>query len=305
MAPHSKRTARPASIPPNRLVRHILEFLHEQDLPQGAHIGEQWLADHLRVSRTPVRVALKLLEEMGVLESRPHRGAFLCKPSGEIVAGATPSHDDDDDSLYLKVAEDRLTGALPIRFSEAELMRRYGLSRLEVGRLVRRMTQEGWLERLPGQGWEFLPVLESPRAYDQMYRFRMLIEPAALLQPHYHLTKQTFARLRAEQRAMLNGGLFRYSATETFRIGASFHEIVVAGSGDPFLTESIRRVNRLRRLMDYRTHVNRPRLVRQCKDHIGILDLLESGKVEAAADFMRRHIDRARKEKVKLAALPK
>jgi DNA-binding GntR family transcriptional regulator len=65
------------------------------------------------------------------------------------------------------------------------------------------------------------------------------------------------------------------------------------------------RVNRLRRLLDYRAHVNRPRLVRQCKDHLVILGLIEGNELARAADYLRRHIDRARREKVRLAAVPK
>jgi DNA-binding GntR family transcriptional regulator len=283
----------------HRLARQVLELLHEQELEAGSHIGEEWLAGQLRVSRTPVRGALRLLEKMGVLENRRHRGAFLVKPARELVIGGGPAPEEHD-SVYLKVAEDRVSGRLPVRFTEAELARRYRLTRPGVSRLLRRMMEEGWVERLPGHGWEFLPVLESPKAYDQMYRFRMLIEPAAVLQPNYRMSKQTIARCRKEQQAMLSGGILQYPSGETFRIGSTFHETIVAASGDPFLTESIRRVNRLRRLLDYRTHVNRARLVRQCRDHLLILDLIESGDLPRAADFLRRHIDQARREKVKL-----
>ncbi|HEY1329331.1 MAG TPA: GntR family transcriptional regulator [Casimicrobiaceae bacterium] len=298
-AARNSTTTAATSAASHRLARQILELLHENDLAAGSHVGEAWLAAHLRVSRTPVRAALKLLEQMGLLETRRHRGAFLVKPARELVVGGA-SHQDDDDALYLSVAEDRVSGRLPARFTDAELARRYGLTRLGVGRLLRRMMQEGWVERLPGRGWEFLPVLESPKAYDQMYRFRMLIEPAAVLQPSYRLSRQTIARCRKEQQAMLGGGILQYASSETFRIGSTFHETIVAGSGDPFLIESIRRVNRLRRLMDYRAHVSRARLVRQCKDHLVILDMIEHGDVQRAADFLRRHIDRARREKVRL-----
>jgi DNA-binding GntR family transcriptional regulator len=211
---------------------------------------------------------------------------------------------DEQESLYFRIGEDRLTGRLPQRFTETELMRRYKVTRAQVGRLLRRMSHEGWVERLPGQGWEFQPIFDSPKIYEQGYRFRELIEEAALLEPGYHLDSQTIARLRAKQKAMLEGGLLRYSRAETFETSASFHEAIVAGSGNAFLIDTIRRINRLRRLLDYRTQFDRARLVQQCREHLTLLDLIEARNFGRAAEFLKHHIDVARQLKVGLTLAP-
>ncbi|MEI6283393.1 MAG: GntR family transcriptional regulator [Alphaproteobacteria bacterium] len=61
----------------NRIASQIVERVRAQRLQAGEHLGEQDLADAFRVSRSPVRVALKLLEHMAVVQRRPNQGFFL------------------------------------------------------------------------------------------------------------------------------------------------------------------------------------------------------------------------------------
>jgi DNA-binding GntR family transcriptional regulator len=163
------------------------------------------------------------------------------------------------------------------------------------------MQHEGWLERLPGHGWEFQPTLSSPEVYEQSFRFRLLIEPVALLEPGYVLAPDVIEQLRNQQQAMLDGGIFSYTRSHTFQIGASFHETLVAGAQNPFLLDSIRRVNRLRRLMEYRITTGRSRMIQQCKEHLALLELVESGDLEAASQFLRKHLEGAQAQKLGLA----
>lgn len=284
---------------PSKLAQQILAYIADNRIKQETHLGEVRLAAHLKVSRTPVRAALEFLAGMEIVEKRPNKGYFVKADPGSLAS--KPLVDEStEDLIYYRIVEDRLSGVLPERISELELMRRYGVTKSWLINLLRRMSQEGWIERLPGKGWEFLPVLISEEAYDQMYQFRMLVEPAALLQKDFSLSPADLARLRALQRAMLDGGILRFSRAETFQIGAQFHETIVAGSRNPFFVDAIQRMNRLRRLLDYRTHSDRSRLVHTCKEHLDLLDLIEAGKLQEAADFLREHIDYERRIKVPL-----
>jgi DNA-binding GntR family transcriptional regulator len=286
---------------PDRLATLIVERARTLRLDPGDHLTEQDLADSFRVSRTPVRAALRILERTGVLEQLPNRGFFLRRAIDRLPGRELPFDESPDDLIYFRIAEDRLAGRLDIRFSEAELARRYELSKSRLARLLARMSREGWLERLPGHGWAFQPVLTSRDAYEQSYRFRILIEPAALMEPGYRVDKANFERVRAQQRAMLDGGIRRFSSVETFQIGATLHEALVAASGNIFLIDAIRRVNRVRRLIEYRIHKDRGRLVRECTDHLHLLDLLERGERAEAAAFLRKHLERVRNTKLDIA----
>jgi DNA-binding GntR family transcriptional regulator len=78
----------------------------------------------------------------------------------------------EEDSLYLQVAEDRLSRKLPDKVSESQLMRRYGVGRTSIQRLLYQICQEGWIQRRQGHGWEFQDTLSSARGYEEAYRFR-------------------------------------------------------------------------------------------------------------------------------------
>lgn len=285
---------------PRHLADQIVERARRDCLAPGAHLAEQHLAAAFGVSRTPVRQALQLLEADGIVERCRHRGVFLRRlPKPPRHASEAPA---GDDPIYFRIADDYLAGVIGPRVVESDLLRRYRLSRAQLMRLFARMAREGWLEKSPGQGWTFLPILRSSETYAQSYRFRMLIEPVALLEPGYRLDAAEIARLRAEQRAVLDGGWRNFSRAETHRIGAQFHEAIVAGSGNPFLIDSLRRVNAMRRLVEYRIHRQRAWLVKVCEEHLRLLDLIEAGELAAASAFLRAHLQDARVTKAPLAA---
>lgn len=284
---------------PHQLAHQIVERARRDGLGPGAHLAEQTLAEAFGVSRTPVRQALDLLEADGIVERRRHRGVFLRRLPKPARRGADARQ--GEDPLYFRIADDYLAGTIGPRVGESDLLRRYGVSRAQLLRLFARMVREGWLEKSPGQGWTFLPILRSSETYAQSYRFRALIEPVALLEPGYRLEPATLSRLRAEQRALLDGGWHSFSRAETHRIGAQFHEAIVAGSGNPFLIDSLRRVNAMRRLVEYRIHRERDWLVKVCEEHLRLLDLIEAGRLTDASAFLRIHLQDSKVTKSSLA----
>jgi DNA-binding GntR family transcriptional regulator len=285
---------------PTQLASQIVELLRTAKRLSGEHLSEQEFADAFRVSRTPVREAFRLLEDMSVLEKRPNRGYFLLRDADALEHQHLQAGESEE-RVYFDIAADRLSGALPERFTENQLMRRYDVSRSRLVKYLLQMQHEGWLERLPGHGWEFQPTLNSPEVYEQSFRFRLLVEPVALLEPGYNLSQDSIAQLRAQQKAMLDGGIFSYSRSHTFQIGATFHETIVAAAQNPFYLDAIRRVNRLRRLMEYRLTAGRSRMIQQCKEHLALLDIIESGNYREASAFLRKHLEGAQTQKLGLA----
>ncbi|WP_049792659.1 GntR family transcriptional regulator [Polymorphum gilvum] len=53
------------------------------ELAPGTQLDEMGLATRFRVSRTPIREALRLLETSGLVELKPHRGCFVASLSAE------------------------------------------------------------------------------------------------------------------------------------------------------------------------------------------------------------------------------
>ncbi|SFJ54821.1 DNA-binding transcriptional regulator, GntR family [Halobacillus dabanensis] len=50
-------------------------------LVAGQRVTEEWVGKELNMSRTPIRAAFNRLENEGLIELIPHRGAFVCDPS--------------------------------------------------------------------------------------------------------------------------------------------------------------------------------------------------------------------------------
>jgi DNA-binding GntR family transcriptional regulator len=169
-------------------------------------------------------------------------------------------------------------------------MRRYGLSRPELQRLLDRTVAEGWMVRMPGYGWRFAETLSSPEAYKQSLVFRGAMEPAAITQPGYRLPSSIVERLRQRQLRILGGELERMSLSEVFQSGCEFHEEIMRGTDNSFFVEALKRVNSIRRLFAYRTFADGPRMRRHVEDHLRLIDLLEAGRNADAAKLMLRHL---------------
>ncbi len=286
--------ANPASSPSPltaQIAAQVIGYLQDQGLTVGAHLSEQRLADEFRVSRSPVRKALALLEDQGIVAQEPRRGYFVRKlPSASNLRGTARGPRDLEEN-YLRIADDRLAGRLADDVTESALMRVYGLPRRELQRILHRMEKEGWVERKPGHGWMFVALPDTVEAHGQSYRFRMLFEPAALLEPGFRINRPEFERIRRDQQMLLDGGIGRLSRAKLFELGSDFHETLMGFSGNRFMTDAIKRVNGMRRLLEYRAHYDRERIAGQCREHLQLLGLLERGDREAAARFLKRHLD--------------
>ena len=283
---------------PAQIASMIIDFVRDQKLVQGDHLPAQTLADTFRVSRSPVNKALELLEQRHVVRRESNRGFFLVLDSDAIPTYSNAAtNTEEGEEVYFQVADDRLSGRLPDKVSENEIMRRYKLSRGEAVKMFNRMAREGWVDRLPGKGWAFLPTLDSGTAYQLAYLFRIALEPAAILQPSFAVNRSAFRRAREQQQALLDGAYMTLSRAELFQINSGFHEMIVECSNNVYFIESIRRVNASRRLAEYRKTLDRSRLVGQCLEHIHILDLLEAEDYPKAAEFMKFHLEFALKLK--------
>jgi DNA-binding GntR family transcriptional regulator len=66
----------------------ILQWIREGDLLPGSRIIETRIARRLGVSQAPVREALRTLETLGVVESRPHQGTRVRRASKKELIDA-------------------------------------------------------------------------------------------------------------------------------------------------------------------------------------------------------------------------
>jgi len=273
-------------------------------IPVGDHLSTQKLADQFGVSRSPVREAMQVLADQQVLEQHANRGFFV-RPLPEIPGRADDLVElPDEADEYQRLADDWLVDRIPGEVTELFLRDRYRLTKTQLTDLLMRAVREGWAEPKPGYGWRFLPVAKTPEAFEQIYRFRMLIEPAAMLEPGFRGDRQVLAEQRRIQEAMLASDIATLPAERLLHNGSLFHEELIKLSGNPFFHRALLQVNQMRRLLEYRARVDRQRLRVQCTEHLEILERLEQGDMAEASYLMRRHLGGAlaRKSPVVLAA---
>ncbi|MDO5614094.1 MAG: GntR family transcriptional regulator [Paracoccus sp. (in: a-proteobacteria)] len=272
------------------LASRIAAHIRAQNLRRGERLTERRLAEQFRVSRSPIRAAMKQLAAAGVLKATERSGYQILDADAAVALSDRQPATDPDEQLYLTIARDRVQGRLPDRISENEFLRRYDLTRGQLGRLLRRMSQEGWIERLPGHGWEFQPLLTSLESYRDSYRFRQLIEPAGLLEPGFALNRPALEQRLEQQEWLVAGGIWSVSDARLFDLNSGMHETLMECSGNLFLIDALRRVDRLRRLFDYGQTLDRDSARDRCVEHVHLLQLVLAGKNADAADYLRAHL---------------
>lgn len=276
------------------IASQIVELIQTEGLETGSHLPAQMLADRLRVSRSPVNEALALLHEKGIVRRERNRGFFVAQAVtgslADIVGQLGLPESDVVTSTYFRIADDRLKGLLPDDFTELLIKNRYELTNAQLNAVLGRIAREGWAERKPGYGWQFSSMLTTPDSLLQSYRLRIALEPAALLEPGYRLDPKIIERCRAAEHHLLAGGIETDTADQIHDRGVRFHESLVEASGNSFFIDTIRRVNRVRRLLSYRSTQNRARYVEHCKQHLHILALLEQERNDEASEALREHL---------------
>ena len=278
-----------------KLAVQIAEYIRDNDLREGDHLTELGLAEALNVSRTPVRAALEYLSVLQVVAPRPRRG-FKVTASAAALSELTEEaagQSDEEEELYLKVAADYVGHRLPEQFSEADMMRQYAVGRGVLLRVLQRMAREQVIERNPGYGWRFAPLLRSMESHDESYRFRTVVEPAALLEPTFVLDRAWAARCRRDHEAILATPAGRVSMVRFFEVNAEFHASLAGCSGNHFFHQAVQLQNQLRRFLSYSWTYGQERIAASCHEHMEILTALEADDREWAATLMRRHLDLA------------
>ncbi len=269
-----------------RLARSIADILRSDGLTPGAPVNQMALAARLGVSRSPVRAAMQLLGRAGVVRL-DGRGAQLADPHVRL-----PFDDETDprDMLLAVIARSRQDGDLPDSVTEADLMRRFGAARTEVAAALRQLAELGVAERKAGFGWRFLAGAEGSADRAASYRFRLLLEPAALLEPDFHADPEWLSDMRKAHQRYLARRWRAADAIDFFEMNAAFHLGLVAFSGNRFLIQATEQQNALRRLRNYSWRLGEERVQVSCAEHLAILDAVAAGDLPLAAERMRRHL---------------
>ena len=270
------------------LAERLLAWLRRQDLHLGDHVPERLATEAFHVSRTPVRAALALLTERGLLEHRDQRGYFIApgfENADHAAAVETP-----ESALHDAILRDRFSKRLDAEVTAAHLARRYRAARALVLRVLNRLQKDGVVERALGQRWVFLPALDSLRSQEDSHRFRLILEPAAFLQPGFALDARRSRDLKAALGELAEQDARHFDLKRAIETDIAFHEVIADACNNRFLADAIRQQSRLRRFATTSMQVPPARLIESCREHLAILEAAEVGDVARAAELMREHL---------------
>lgn len=280
------------------LAREIVSLARRERYAVNHKLVTATLAGHLGVSRSPVMAALDVLESMGAVQHDKNRGYFLAKSADELTPVLDQLGNNADDDLYQRIADRHLAGELPETVNEAELMRLFDVGRSPLRRCLARILQDGWVERNSGHGWRFMPVVDSTQAYEESYDFRIINEPAAILSPGFAPDKTALESLLDEQRYIAAEGYAYMTAQELFDANTRLHETIVSWANNRFILHSLKRLDQLRRLVEYRQAEKRYFRQQQSSGHVEILLTIQAGDYSQAAVLMHEHLENAKHNKV-------
>lgn len=279
------------------LASQILDLVRAQELQPGSHLSELRLAEVFGISRSPVRSALKLLAERGLVKQEPNRGYFLAAAAEQLAEVSAELPRSEEEALYLEIAHARIENKLPDHVTEADLGRLYGARRGLLTRVLSRMAEEGLIRRSKGHGWHFLPALLTEDAHDESYRFRLLIEPAGFQEPTFAVDPEKLALLRRQHQRLLQEAETATSA-DLFQSNADFHETLASFSGNRYILQAVQHQNHLRRLLEVKGFRDTQRIRQSCSEHLEIIGALERGDRELASILLRRHLTVASRLKI-------
>jgi DNA-binding GntR family transcriptional regulator len=277
-----------------RLANQILDVIRDARLEPGHHLREQQLADIVGISRTPIRSALDLLAERGIVEARKNHGFFLRKPFDSLHRIEIEVPSTIEEELYLDLVRDRLNNKIPNSITQSEIARRYDVDRVALTRTLSRLAEDGLIARNKGHGWTFLPTLDSLVSLRSSYEFRLTLEPACFLLPTFKPDHAAIERMRLQHLFLISHpDIASVSSKQLFETDAAFHEMCAEFCGNAFFAQSIQYQNRLRRLLEFGSYFDSRRVREWCREHLAIIEAVAAGDLKQASARMRAHLEQA------------
>ena len=280
------------------LAQKILDVAKERGLQPGDRLAEQALASACNVSRTPVRKALHLLAEREMVRTDADGGYVLAK---EPASFEHFQDEGEDAEMYAAILRDVSAGRIGDSQTVASLQRRYAASRTAVQNALIKLSDANLAERAPGQQWLIKHYAMTADAVARSFEYRLACEPLALSLPGFKRDLGALSRLRQVMEQLRAMGENDFDVKLFERTDFDFHMLIAKNCGNPFLSESLLNHHRQRRTSLPVTHVNAFRLMQSNNEHIQIIEQIERGQLDLAADLMRVHLQLSHAQRPRIA----
>ncbi len=198
--------------------------------------------------------------------------------------------------VYFELRERLLRGDLPVgrRLVEQQLAADFQTSRTPVREALRRLEGDGHIVREPGGGLS--PSAPSVRSMRELYEVRVAIEELVARRAS---ASGDHARLEAieEQWRDLESGWHGTRdvprGPEFVHADEGFHLALAAASGNDVAEAMLRDLNDRIRILRVHDFTTDDRIAATIAEHLEILGCVIAGDADAAAAFMRAHVQRS------------
>lgn len=292
-----------ANRPYYEIVRDVLAANIEAGrLPAGTRLFTAAVADRLGVSRPPVKRALVLLEELGLVRHTPDQGYVVgdAEParrnlhlldldlSGGLAGAAVqPSWE----RIFETVEADTLN-CIPFgtyQISETALGDHFAVSRTVVREVLSRLDGRGLVAKDRTSHWIAGPL--SARMLDDAHQMRRLLEPEALAAAQPGLDRAVLRDMQARVDTLL-GAASAVSQPRIDEVEADLHGRCIGQVRNRRLVETVRLcqlslvVNRL-----FGTYIGLHDKADMLREHRLVLEHLDLGDARGAAAALLHHLD--------------
>lgn len=184
------------------------------------------------------------------------------------------------------------------RISIDGLARDFAVSSTPVREALARLESEGLVSKEPLKGYRATPLLTRAE-FEDLYQFRLLIEPWAARHAAARLTREDAAALRAELATAVSPKSADYAGYKSLTAHDSrFHGLIARLSGSEQVRQAFERTHC--HLHIFRLHYDRVIGPEVVAEHHTLVDAITSGDPDAAEAAMRRHIDNSMAVRLRL-----
>ena len=178
------------------------------------------------------------------------------------------------------------------RLTEAELCKKFGVSRSPVREALRILATDGFVKKMPNRGYAVRQY--NLREIEELYEVRLALELFVVecLAMRGLLKKDDLNALKRTWTSVLNGSPKKDE--ELARLDTQFHETLAHAAGNKSLLRQLRAINErlmLFRMIDFgKAH----RAESTCHQHLEILRCIAARDVSGARKAMHRNIEEGR-----------
>ena len=201
------------------------------------------------------------------------------------------------DRVYAGLREQLLRGDLPVgrRLVEQQLAADFETSRTPVREALRRLEGDGHLVR--GPGGRLSPSAPSVKSMRELYEVRVALEELVARRASTSGDRERLVALEREWRELESGGRQGGPAVprgpDFVHADEAFHLALAGASGNDVAEVLLADLNdriRILRVHDFTTH---DRIAATIAEHLEIVGCVLAGDADAAAAFMRAHVQRS------------